>query len=301
MSANKQNFGVADTALPRSIDLHTHTTASDGQFTPTALIDQAAGIGLTAIAVTDHDTVAGIAEAVVAGARVGLEVVAGIELSAEVEKGQCHLLGYCIDPANVPLRTRLQDVVDMRNSRNARIVEKMRTELGFDISLTEVESEAGGDIVARPHFARVLVNKGYVTTMQEAFDIYLGKGGKAYVDRFRLSPEEAIGLVHGAGGVCILAHPNNLKLDELETEAAIKRLVGVGLDGIEARYNRHTAADNARYLSLATRLNILTSGGSDYHGILVKQDVLLGHVEGQLPAPTILLEHIKAAAQSRRA
>ena len=285
-------------AAMRNVDLHSHTTASDGQYSPSELINLAKAAGLKAIAITDHDTTAGIAEAVAEGRRTGVEVVAGIELSAEVEKGQCHLLGFGIDPNNAALQFRLQYVVDMRNSRNARIVDKMCQELGFEITLEEVEREAGGDIVARPHFARVLLNKRYVSSMQEAFDIYLGKGGKAYVERFRISPEEAISLIHGAGGVCVLAHPNNLKLDPMETEAEIRRLVGLGLDGIEARYNRHSAEDNARYLDLARRLEIITSGGSDYHGPEVKKDVVLGHVEGHLAAPDSVLEAIKAKAEA---
>jgi 3',5'-nucleoside bisphosphate phosphatase len=284
----------------RSIDLHTHTTASDGQHAPTELVKQARQVGLSAIAITDHDTTAGVKEAVAAGICEGVEVIAGIELSGDIDKGQCHLLGYCIDPSNTQLQHRLEYVVEMRNSRNARIVAKMRDELGFDVTLEEVEHEAGGDIVARPHFARVLVNKRYASSMQEAFDVYLGKGGKAYVDRFRISAEEAIALVHGAGGVCFLAHPNNLKMDDADTEAYIRGLVGFGLDGIEARYNRHTAEDNAKYLSLASRLNILTSGGSDYHGIEVKKDVRLGCVEGELPAPESLLAAIKDAAAKHR-
>src|SRR5262249_18084194 len=141
----------------RTIDLHAHTTASDGDHSPTALVEYAREIGLTAIAVTDHDTTDGVPEALDAGARLGVEGVPGVELSAEPESGQCHILGLLIDPHSKPLKDRLQQVIDNRNTRNARIVEKMRKELGFDITLEEVEQEAGGDVVARPHFARVLV------------------------------------------------------------------------------------------------------------------------------------------------
>lgn len=288
------------TELPRTIDLHAHTTASDGDHSPTDLVERAHSVGLTAIAITDHDTTAGVREAMAVGEARGIEIVPGIELSAEVGRGQCHLLGFLIDPDHANLHSKLQYVVDMRNSRNARIAERMRSELGFDITLSEVEALAGGEIVARPHFARVMVRKGYVASMQEAFDIYLGKGGRAYVDRFRLSPQEAIALIHEAGGVAILAHPNNLKCDASETEAEITRLVSLGLDGIEARYNRHTPEDTARYLHVADRLGILTSGGSDFHGASVKSDVFLGHVEGQLPAPDYLLERLKVKADTIR-
>jgi len=282
----------------RTIDLHAHTTGSDGDHTPSQLIERAATLGLTAIAVTDHDTTAGVKEALKVAALHGIEVVPGIELSGEVERGQCHLLGYFIDIEDQRLSKRLQDVVEMRNNRNAIIVEKMQSSLGFNITLQEVEAVAGGEIVARPHFARVLLEKGYVSSMQEAFDVYLGKGGKAYVDRMRITPEEAIDLVHGAGGVIVLAHPNNLKRSEEETEREVRRLVDAGLDGIEARYNRHTVNDTARYLQLASKLGILTSGGSDFHGKTVKPDVFLGHVEGITPAPTVLLETIRASADT---
>src|SRR5260370_5405644 len=166
----------------RTIDLHAHTTASDGDHSPTALVEHAAEIGLTAIAITDHDTTDGVAEALETGARLGIEGIPGVELSAEPKSGQCHILGLLIDSSSEPLLTRLKEVIRNRNTRNVRIVEKMRKELGWDITLEEVEEVAGGEVVARPHFARVLINKGYVQTMQQAFDESLGKGSKAYVD-----------------------------------------------------------------------------------------------------------------------
>jgi predicted metal-dependent phosphoesterase TrpH len=295
----------------RTVDLHAHTTASDGDHSPTALVEHARQVGLTAIAVTDHDTTDGVAEALEAGERLGIEVIPGVELSAEPKSGQCHILGLLIDPHSKPLRTRLIEVRRNRNTRNARIVEKMQRELGWDITLEEVEEIAGGEVVARPHFARVLINKGYVQTMQQAFDEYLAKGAKAYVERDRLTSTEAIALIHQAGGVAILAHPNNCKLDPAATEQYIRELQSMGLDGIEARYNRHTPEDTSRYLTLARRLNLLTSGGSDFHGPSVKPQVYLGHVEhtraedlGQpnaaLPAPSSLLDALKAAPRVMR-
>jgi predicted metal-dependent phosphoesterase TrpH len=278
----------------RVIDLHAHTTASDGDRTPTQLVQRAADMGLAAIAVTDHDTTDGVAEALEAGKRLGIEVVPGIELSAEFEKGQCHILGYFLDPNDPALLARLRNVLENRDRRNGKIVGKLQ-ELGFDITLEEVSAVAGGDVVARPHFARVLVDRGYVRSMQEAFDVYLAKGAKAYVDRDRLTQQESIDLLHGAGGLAILAHPNNLNRDAAQTEAEIARMQSLGLDGIEARYNRHTLEDNARYLALAERHGLLTTGGSDFHGLTVKPDVFLGHVEGDRPAPYALLTALKAA------
>ncbi len=234
------------------IDLHAHTTASDGEHSPTALVEKAAAIGLLALAVTDHDTSAGVAEAVQTGHRLGIEIVPGIELSAEPPKttsgarSQCHILGLFIDPECAVVLARLHSVIDHRNRRNALIVERMRNELKWDVSLKEVESVAGGDVIARPHFARVLVEKGYVSSVKEAFDVYLGKGGKVYVDRDRLTPEEAIGLIHSAGGVASLAHPNNLQMSAEDTETYVRNLQEIGLDAIEARYNLHTSDDNRR-------------------------------------------------------
>ena len=186
-------------------------------------------------------------------------------------------------------------MIDHRNRRNALIVERMRNELNWNVTLAEVERVAGGDVVARPHFARVLVEKGYAASVKEAFDTYLGKGGKAYVDRDRLSAQEAIKLIHRAGGVASLAHPNNLQMSADETEAYTRGLQEMGLDAIEARYNLHTPEDTARYLALAERLCLLTSGGSDFHGHSVKPTVHLGHVEGSLPAPASLLAPLQAA------
>lgn len=280
----------------RTLDLHAHTTASDGDHSPTQLVQRAHESGLTALAVTDHDTTAGLSEALEAGRRFGVEIVPGIELSAEVEVGQCHILGLLIDPTNAALNTRLHEVIENRDKRNERIVEKLQKELHFDITLEEIEAESGGQVVARPHFAKVLLRKGYVTSMQQAFDEYLGKGAKAYVDRDRLTPEECVALIHGAGGVAILAHPNNLKRDEAGTDAEILRLRALGMDGIEARYSLHTPAENARYLALAARHDLLTSGGSDFHGPTVKPNIHLGHVEGDQPAPRELLDRLKERA-----
>jgi predicted metal-dependent phosphoesterase TrpH len=279
----------------RSVDLHAHTTASDGDHTPTQLVRKAKEVGLTALAITDHDTTDGVAEALEAGATYGIEIVPGIELSAEFEKGQCHILGLWIDPASKPLLSALRIVQEARAHRNDQILGKIRA-AGFEITLDEVKQVAGGDIVARPHFAKALLQKGHVASIAEAFDKYLGKGASFYVDRVRLQPEECIALIHAAGGVAILAHPNNLKRDIPETEAEIARLQAMGLDGIEARYNRHTPEDNTRYLALAERLGLLTSGGSDFHGPTVKPTVSLGEVEGTQPAPNALLAALKARA-----
>jgi predicted metal-dependent phosphoesterase TrpH len=276
----------------RSIDLHAHTTASDGQYTPTELVKHAAELGLTAIAITDHDTVEGVGEAMAAGLRYGVEVAPGIELSAQIDRGQCHLLGYLIDPTTPALVDRLHEVRTNRNNRNEKLIARLN-ELGIPITLEGVAEIAGGDILARPHFAQWLMRNGVVSSTQEAFDRYLADGAQAAVKKDKLTPEECIGMVHSAGGLVFLAHPNNLKRDPAGTEAEIVRLKGLGLDGIEARYSQHTPEETARYLEMASRLGLLTSGGSDFHGPRVKPYVFLGRVEGDAPAPDSLLAAIK--------
>lgn len=282
------------------IDLHAHTTASDGDHSPTELVAHAADLGLAALAVTDHDTIDGISEAQQAGERYGVEVVAGVELSVETTVGQFHLLGYFIDPLGSTLAERLHQLRENRRRRNEHMIGKLQ-QLGLQITFDEVRSIAGGEVVARPHFARLLVAKGYVKTTQEAFDRYLADGASGHVPKDKLNANEALGLVHAAGGLAILAHPNNLKRDPEGTEVEIVRLQELGLDGIEARYSRHTPEDTARYLALAERHRLLTTGGSDFHGPTVKPNIHLGHVEGGGPAPYALLEAIKAVREKRLA
>ncbi len=277
----------------RTIDLHTHTTASDGDQSPVELVRLAAQAGLTAIAITDHDTTDGVSPAAIElGIKLGVEVVAGIELSVEFNAGQLHLLGYCLNPHSPKLLTRLAILQDNRIRRNERIVEKLQN-LGIDITLDDIRAAAGGDIVGRPHFARVLLDIKAVSSMQEAFDKYLADGALAHVPKDKLIPREAIDLIHSAGGKAVLAHPNNLKRSILDTESEILRLKGFGLDGIEARYSLHTPEDTARFLELAERYELLTTGGSDFHGPSVKPKIMLGHVEGELPAPTSLLVSLR--------
>ncbi len=276
----------------RNVDLHMHTTASDGDRSPTELVALAKEAGLGVIAVTDHDTTDGLLEALEAGREMGVEVIPGVEVSAFIETGQCHILGLGIDPQHAGLQTRLADIQYRRVNRNTLMIEKLNSldELksrGIQLTLAEVEAQAGGDIVARPHFARVLMAHGLVNSVQEAFDEYLAEGKKGNVAKDKVTQEEAIQWIHDAGGVAILAHPNNLKrASHEETESYILQMCARGLDGIEARYNLHTPEDNARYVDLAARHGLLTSGGSDYHGVTIKPKVYLGAVER--PDPTKL-------------
>jgi predicted metal-dependent phosphoesterase TrpH len=275
-----------------SIDLHTHTTASDGSFTPSQLVHHAKEKGLRAIAVTDHDTIEGNKEALNAGVKEGLEVVPGIEISVDYSPGSMHMLGYFIDTESQRLQEKLALLQDSRSDRNPKIIEKLNG-LGLDITYDEVVEASGGGQVGRPHIAQVLLKKGYITTIQEAFDKYLGKGAPAYFDKFRLNAEDAIAMITDAGGVPVLAHPFTLKCkNQGELERLIKHLTDHGLQGLEVYYTEHNEEQISRYRLLAERNNLLLTGGSDFHGANMA-GVELGTGRGSLKIPYILFEKLK--------
>ena len=278
------------TLLPSGIDLHAHTTASDGSDAPAELIRKAAALGLSAIAVTDHDTVTGLAEASAAAAEAGIAFVPGVELSVEDDRGRFHLLGYLFDIANVPLNETLKSIRAGRARRNAQMAEKM-AELGMPVTMDDVLAEAGdgGEVVARPHFARALMKKGIVNSVQEAFDRYLATGKPLYLPKEVLTPRDAIALIHGAGGVAVMAHPGLIAMND---HALLERIADLatedGLDGIEAYYSQHGEAQTQRFLKIAQDHGMIVTGGSDYHGI-AKPHVPLGVVyEGQPARPELL-------------
>lgn len=283
-----------------TIDLHTHTTHSDGSASPEELIGLASAKRARAVAITDHDTVSAIVGARAVADRFGIEFVAGIEISAEYSPGTMHILGYCIDDESTALAVKLDELQKARERRNPQIASRLRS-LGFDISYDEVVEVAGNQVVGRPHFARLMIEKGYVASIQEAFDRFLKKDAEAYVEKARLSPGESIALIHEAGGVAVLAHPYQLKLSPHEVDQLVGELAGLGLDGIEAVYSRHSAAERASYSEVATRHGLLVTGGSDYHGSY-KPDISIVTGLGDLEVPYELLEAVKAraAARSRR-
>lgn len=281
-----------------TIDLHTHTTHSDGSASPEELIGLASAKRARAVAITDHDTVSAIVGARAAADRFGIEFVAGIEISAEYSPGTMHILGYCIDDESTALAVKLDELQKARERRNPQIASRLRS-LGFDISYDEVVEVAGNQIVGRPHFARLMIEKGYVASIQEAFDRFLRKDAEAYVEKARLSPGESIALIHEAGGVAVLAHPYQLKLSSrAEEDQLVGELAGLGLDGIEAVYSRHSAAERASYSEVATRHGLLVTGGSDYHGSY-KPDISIVTGLGDLEVPYELLEAVKARAAAR--
>lgn len=247
-------------------DLHMHTTHSDGEKSPRELFDLAKRRGLAVVSVTDHDTVDGIEECQAEARRVGIRVIPGIELSADYQPGTMHVLGYFLDPRAASLATPLAEVQQARRERNPMIIEKLRA-LGLDITLQEVVAVSGGGQVGRPHFARVLVEKGYARDNEEAFEKYLKKGAPAYVDKRRLTPEDCIGMIHGAGGIAVLAHPVQLRAgDAAHTRKVVRGLAASGLDGIEVYHSSHGKSEVDLYGTLAGEHGLLVTGGSDYHG-----------------------------------
>lgn len=248
------------------VDLHTHTTASDGMFSPEVNVRLAHEAGLSAVAITDHDTLAGISEAVEAGRALGIAVVPGVEISTAIEGKDIHILGYGISPDDQLLQSRLLSQRNIRNRRNSAILERLE-ELGMKVTINELEyaagkSQASEGSVGRPHIAQVLVDKGYVTTIRDAFDRYLGEGKPANVSPPRITPIEAIGWIHDAGGKAIIAHPGLYLDDEL-----VLAMLDAGADGLEAFHSDHDAPSEQRYKEWAINRGKLVTGGSDFHGM----------------------------------
>jgi len=258
----------------------------------------AQGAAVTAVAITDHDTIDGIAEASQAAAELGIEVIPGVEISARYrEAGQdteLHILGYFLDWQSLDLQTKLAHLRTSRHTRNPKIIEKLN-DLGLAITYDEVLTLAGNGAVGRPHIARVLMDKGFVTSAKEAFDRYLAAGAAAYVPRELPEPAEAIALIRAAGGVAVLAHPSWLERSDVGVYKSCERLKSEGLMGIEVHYSTHKPDQTAQYLDTATRLDLLVTGGSDFHG-LTKPDIEVGTGRGGLKVPEQLLEPLRKAA-----
>jgi 3',5'-nucleoside bisphosphate phosphatase len=286
------------------IDLHTHSTFSDGSLTPEELVALARRRGLSALALTDHDSTAGMprfraacAASAAEGYREGqgLRGIAGVEISVDVAHGTLHLLGYCLDTGHAGLEQMLERIRAGRQDRNGQILKRLN-DLGLTLAWEDVASLAGEEVVGRPHFAQAMLAKGYVATKEEAFDRYLGKGKAAYFDRFRLAAPQALEVLLRAGGVPSLAHPFTLDLDR----AALRRYVGelrdVGLQAIEVYYSEHSPDLTAQYLALAREFGLAVTGGSDFHGEMnPKIDVGVGF--GALRVPDELADALLARAR----
>jgi 3',5'-nucleoside bisphosphate phosphatase len=282
------------------IDLHMHSTCSDGTMTPRELIVYAKEKGLRTISVTDHDTISHIKDVLTAAAESDIEVIPGIEVSAEYDaRGTMHILGYYIDPENDEIYDMLQDFRDGRDERNPKIIARLN-ELGLKIEYKDILKESAGQSVGRPHIARVLVNKGYVKDTKEAFDVYLAKGALAYFDRVRFSPEKIISVIHASGGLAFLAHPKQLGIkNRAELETLIEQLIVYGLDGIEVYSSCHMPKNIKLYLDLAKKYDLLISGGSDFHGG-TKGYIDMGSIGDAIQLEYAIVEQMKARLKTRQ-
>lgn len=250
----------------KEYDLHSHTTASDGTFTPKELIERAKKNGLKGIAITDHDTVDGLKEGEKISKELNIEFIPGIEFSCTLGDRDVHILGYFIDYNSKELLEELKKLEENRNERNKEILNKLRN-YKIRISEDELKEEAKGKIISKAHIANVMVKKGYVYTRGAAFKEYLGNKGVAYIKRKNFPPEKGIDLVKKAGGIPVLAHPKLISTNENEIKALIEKLVSLGLEGIEAEYGSFQKEDMIKYSELSKELNLFITGGSDFHGL----------------------------------
>ncbi|MDQ7096075.1 PHP domain-containing protein [Desulfosporosinus sp. PR] len=253
------------------VDLHCHTTASDGTLSPTELVCSAAALGLKGIGITDHDTIQGWQEAEEAGRTSRIVVVKGIELNTDWHSREVHILGYELDGSSAYLNSRLKSLRNAREQRMLEILERFNR-LGIRITFQEVQRYAQGESIGRPHVALVLVERGYVGSVKEAFDRYLKRGAPAYVPRYKLTSEEGIALIRESGGVAVLAHPGAHHLEE-----GIPAWIDAGLQGIEVSHSEHNHEDEQKYRALAQKYNLLMTGGSDFHGEDRKPGVNIGY------------------------
>lgn len=282
-----------DRILMGYIDLHLHTTASDGVMSPSEIVRYAKAKGLQAIAITDHDTIEGLEEGMLEGEKIAFEVIPGIEISATHSPGTMHLLGFFVDIHHPHLNERLKYLQKARSERNPKIIDKLN-QLGIDITYEEVLKASGGGQVGRPHFANVLIEKKYVRSFQEAFERFLAKGAPAYVEKFRFTAKESLHFINEAKGVPVLAHPKTLGMNGYsELEKFLIQLIQDGLKGIEVYYPEHSALEIAQYKTFAERYGLLITGGTDYHGI-EKNGLEIGVGRGEMKLPYSIVEDLKA-------
>lgn len=278
----------------RFIDLHTHSTQSDGSMSPCELVRHALEQGLEAIALTDHDSMGGVRAAIEQGRSLGIKVIAGVEISVSFTT-EMHMLGYFFNESFGSLERMLEELRVKRDQRNVRMVNKLN-ELGIDIALSDAEGLTQGGIVGRPHIAQAMVNKGYAGSVKEVFEKYLSFGRPAYFSKEKLTPEEGIKEITKAGGVAVLAHPIYLNMDYEGIDSLLERLVGAGLKGIEAYYTYNTPEQTDMLLKLAEKHGLTITGGSDFHGSY-KPEIEIGSGLGELSVPYRLLPELKKAAE----
>jgi predicted metal-dependent phosphoesterase TrpH len=266
----------------RRIDLHTHSTCSDGVLSPSALVDVALRKGIAAMSLSDHDSLEGYPELELAAEQGGIEIITGVELSCEFVGRDLHILGYGVDRTNAPLQNLLTEFRTTRQRRGEQIVALLE-EQGVHLDMQNVLARAAGGALGRPHIAAALLEAGYVSDNAQAFARYIGEGCPAYVEKYKIQPDDAVAAIHAAGGLAFVAHPGYY----LEDEKAFRELVNDGFDGIEVYHPYHQPAVIARLLEIARDGALLISGGSDFHGFAGRDNL------GEPPVPYTLLERIK--------
>lgn len=276
------------------IDLHSHTAFSDGSLSPTALVKLAHQEHIDVLAITDHDTTDGLAEAMEASRNLPLEIIPGTELSAQFQGREIHILGYFINFNDLQFQARLEELRSTRIQRLHHILAQLQ-KLNIDISLSEVTQVAGTGTIGRPHIAQVLIEKGYVMGFKEAFERFLGLRGKAYVPRAVPEAKKIISWITDAGGIPVLAHPFWEGFNKEKSVASCRQLMEQGLRGLEVFYSTFSAGQISFNLNLARQFNLLITGGSDFHGSY-KPNISLGKGQGSLKVPPTLVDHLRLAA-----
>lgn len=257
-------------------DLHVHTTASDGSLNAQQIVSEAKRLGIKTMAITDHDTIGNVNDCIAEGKKQEVRIIPGIELSAEIDKGKMHILGFGIDTSNEEFKTIMKMLRVEREVRNANIIDALKHLFGIEIQIQDVRKFAKGETIGKPHIAAAIVEKGYCNDIEQAFHKFVGSKRLEGIDRKKLPPRSCIELIRRAGGIAFLAHPNSLKLSKQSTFEKIKELKGYGLAGVEAYHSSLSLTQNKSYVKMANELGLMISCGSDFHGPEVKKDVKLG-------------------------
>jgi predicted metal-dependent phosphoesterase TrpH len=282
--------------MTQRVDLHTHSDRSDGSDTPTQLVELAAAANVTALSLTDHDTVDGLPAAAQRAAELDIAFLPGIELSCHISDRTIHLLGYGFDAEHPELVATLTAQQNSRGERNTLLIERL-VALGYEITLDEVVAKTDGGSIGRPHFASVLMDKGYVSSIDQAFTELLATGQPAYIERRELPARDAISLIHRCGGVAIWAHPTrNATIDEPRFRVALEELLEQKLDGFECWYSRFTPSQRRQMARIARNYGVIPTGGSDYHGSY-KPDLSIGSGTGNLQIPFEVFEELRERTQ----
>ena len=277
--------------MEKLTDLHTHSTASDGTFSPSEVAELAKDAGLASVALTDHDTTDGLDEFMEAGKRLGIETIPGIELAAGYKNTELHIVGLFIDYNSSTLKESLEFIVNERNERNKKMI-KALSRIGIEISLRELEENAGGNIITRAHYANVMVNRGYVKNKEEAFDRYISSGRPGYVKRETLTPKTCIEVIRKSGGIPVLAHATLYGYGYLEIHNLVGELKGYGLMAMETIYSTYTPRQSEELRKICEYYKLMKSGGSDFHG-LNKPDIKIGTGRGALKIPQSFADEMK--------